>query len=161
MSLFISLCALFVAIFELHRQRRHDEKSLKPAPQIVLGDKSGHLFVQLQNNGVGPLFVEKLSFLKDSIEYGCIEECVTFDPKSYNHDTEVSLDTLKIIHPDRHIEIFGMVFEEHEGEQEISRVRNELADLQLKVTGRDTYDNEIITKRNLGWFARHAHRKAA
>jgi len=54
-----------------------------------------------------------------------------------------------------------MVFEEHEGEEEISLVRLQLADLELKVIAKDVYDNKITTKRNIGWFGRHASRKAA
>lgn len=155
MSWIFPLLTLLATLFGFYLQRKDYEKSQKPAPQIVLGDKDRRLFVQLQNNGVGPLLVEQLSFLKDDVEYSGIEECLSFDPKSYNHDTEISPDTPKIVHPGRDLEIFGMVFEPHEGEEDISRVRNELACLQLKVIGKDTYDNKIITKRDFQWFTRH------
>jgi hypothetical protein len=156
LSLVISLCALCATFFELYLQRRHNAKSLKPIPQIVLGDIQRHLFVHLHNNGVGPLIVEGLSFVKNGAEYPGIEECLTIDPKSYNHDTEISSETPKVILPGAYLEVFGMIFAEHEGEVELSRVRAELAGLRMNVMAKDIYDKKLTVARNFQWFARHS-----
>jgi hypothetical protein len=152
----ISLCALCATIFELYLNRRHNAKSLKPIPQIVLGDIQRQLFVHLQNNGVGPLVVEGLSFVKSGAEYPGIQECLTSDPKSYNHDTEISRETPKVILPGAYLEVFGMIFDDHEGDVELSRVRAELAGLRMKVIAKDIYDKKLTVARNFQWFARHS-----
>lgn len=152
----ISLCALFATFFELYLQRRHNAKSLKPIPQIVLGDIQQHLFVHLQNNGVGPLIVEGLWFVKNGAEYPGIEECLTVDPKSYNHDIEISPETPKVILSGAYLEVFGMIFAEQEGEVELSQVRAELASLRMNVIAKDIYDKKLVATRNFQWFARHS-----
>ncbi|MCF0049558.1 hypothetical protein LXM25_05805 [Dyadobacter sp. LJ53] len=121
-----------------------------------MGDIQRHLFVHLQNNGVGPLIVEGLSFVKNGVEYPGIEECLTVDPKSYNHDIEISSETPKVILPGAYLEVFGMIFAEQEGEVELSRARAELAGLRLNVRAKDIYDKRLTATRSFQWFARHS-----
>lgn len=156
MSLIISLCALLATFFELYLQRKHNEKSLKPIPQIVLGDQGRHLFVQVQNNGVGPLIIEQLSFFKQGVEHPNLERCLTINPTTYNHDTEVSVESPKVIFPGSHLEIFGMMFEPHE-ESAQAQVRAELATLRLQVKAKDIYQHNIKVARDFRWFVRHTH----
>jgi hypothetical protein len=102
------------------------------------------------------LIVERLLFVKDGVEYPGIEECLTLDPKSYNHDTEISSETTKVILPGTYLEVFGMIFSEHEGEIVLSRVRAQLAGLRMTVIARDIYDKKLTVARNFQWLARHS-----
>lgn len=122
----------------------------------MLGDQGRHLFVQLQNNGIGPLIVEQLSFSKQGVEHSNLEQCLTLNPTTYNHDTEVSAETPKVILPGSHLVVFGMMFEPHE-ETAQNQVRAELAELRLQVKAKDIYQHNIKIIRDFRWFVRHTH----
>ncbi|MCF0075737.1 hypothetical protein LZD49_35025 [Dyadobacter sp. CY261] len=85
MATLLSLLALFATFYQLYLQRTHNEKSLKPLPQIVLGDHGQDIFVHIRNNGVGPLIVESLTFTRNGKAYSGIEECLDLPPRSYMH----------------------------------------------------------------------------
>lgn len=161
MSWIFPLLALLATLFGFYLQRRESEKSQKPIPQIILGDTERQIYVRVQNNGAGPLIVERILFFRDGIEYPGIESCITLDPKSYMHDTEISPETPKIVPPRSYIEVFGTVFEEHEDEEAIMNVRKELSEILLKVVARDIYGHKIRAERNLHWFVRHDKKTTA
>lgn len=62
-TVIISLLALLATFYQLHLQRVHNEKSLKPLAQIDLVDRD-KLSVHIPNNGVGPMIVETIFYLK-------------------------------------------------------------------------------------------------
>lgn len=155
MAVLISILALVATFYQLYLQRNHNEKSLKPLPQIVLGDYKRQLFIHLKNHGVGPLIVEKLVFEKGSKEFFTLRDCLNLDPKSYMHDIQAS-DTLRqVILPAASLEIFAMSFDDKVAEAELDNVRKQLSVLTLKVQARDIYNNKITVERTLGWFVRH------
>ncbi|MEM9856525.1 MAG: hypothetical protein AAF843_04190 [Bacteroidota bacterium] len=154
MALAISLMALLVTIYELHLQRRHNEKSLQPIAQIAITDRGKLLSVYIENNGVGPLIVEKLIFTKDGKHYTDIESCLDLDPRSYQH-ISVSESDRKVILPGSYEEVFSMEFGEDDTDKEMDNVREKLAPLKLKVDGRDIYNNNVTVERDLQWFIRY------
>ncbi|WKN45418.1 hypothetical protein [Tunicatimonas pelagia] len=154
MALAISLMALLATVYQLHLQRRHNENSLKPLAQITLTDRGKLLAVHIENNGVGPLIVEKLTFTRDGKHYTNIEDCLNLDPRSYQH-IPVTEDVKQVILPGSHEEVFSMQFGEDTTDKEMNSVRKQLAALKLKVDGRDIYDNKISVERDLQWFVRH------
>ncbi|MGB3586559.1 MAG: hypothetical protein WBA23_08475 [Tunicatimonas sp.] len=155
MVLAISLLALLATFYELHLQRRHNEKSLKPIAQITLTDRGKLLSVHIENNGVGPLIVEKLTFTKDSKHYTNIENCLDLNPRSYQH-IPVTEFVKQIILPGSYDAVFSMEFGEGNTDKEMAKVREQLAVLRLKVDGRDIYDNKVAVERELRWFIRHS-----
>ncbi|MGD1892640.1 MAG: hypothetical protein ACFB15_18875 [Cyclobacteriaceae bacterium] len=146
--------ALLVTIYELHLQRRHNEKSLQPIAQIAITDRGKLLSVHIENNGVGPLIVEKLAFTKDGKHYTNIEDCLDLDPRSYQH-ISVSESDKKVILPGSYDEVFSMEFGEADMDKEMDNVRKQLAVFMLRIDGRDIYDNKVTVKRDLQWFIRH------
>ncbi|MFC5410859.1 hypothetical protein ACFPMF_16185 [Larkinella bovis] len=159
MAIIISILALLATFYQLHLQRMHNEKSLKPLGQIDLPDYKKQVAVHIRNNGLGPLIIDRLTFVKDGQQYSSIDDCLHLDLKSYMR-MAVS-DTMKrVVLPNTHLVVFETQFEDHENEIEIDQARKQLASITLKVEGRDIYDNKIMLERDLQWFARNIQEKA-
>ncbi len=112
------------------------------------------MYVYIQNNGVGPLILDRFTFSKNGKSYSSIKDCLELNPDSYM-SIDVTDSEKKVILPGTYLEVFSTRFEEHEGEAEISLVRNQLSTIALKADCQDIYNNRIIIKRNFNWFARH------
>jgi hypothetical protein len=122
----------------LYLQRVHNEKSLKPLPQIDLMDSDGELFVHVQNNGVGPLIIEKLIFHKGKQTYSRIQDCLEPDQKSYFH-IEITDTNKKVILPGGFHNVFSKQFDQKNDEAELQYFRQQLSLLSLKVESKDIY----------------------
>jgi hypothetical protein len=155
----ISLFTLIALFYQLYLQRRHNEKSITPLGQILLGDHDGKIFVRIANNGIGPLIIDRISFIKDQKHYSNIEDCLTLDPKSYLHDIALDDSLKKVVLQGSYLEVFSTSFEEHDGEIDRENVRKQLSDLSIKADCRDIYNNKIIIKRDFKWFARHVSKE--
>jgi hypothetical protein len=153
----ISLFTLIALCYQLYLQRRHNEKSITPLGQIVLGDHDGKTFVRIANNGIGPLIIDRITFIKNGILHSNLEDCINLDPKSYMHDTE-SLESMRqIIQPGSFLAVFETRFDEDESETEMDHVKKQLGGITLEVDCRDIYDNKITIKRDFKWFVRHVN----
>ena len=76
LSLAISVFALIATFYQLYLQRVHNEKSLKPLGQIYFSDRDKTILVQVLNNGLGPLIIDRLTFKKsDNINMFAKEGC--------------------------------------------------------------------------------------
>lgn len=148
-----SALAFLATCYSLYLQRVHNAKSLKPLGQIELGDTKSRIYVHIQNNGVGPLIVDNLTFTRDGSLFNAISDCLDLDAKCYWHTT---IDTIlkKVIQPDSHLVVFEKNIENHSNE-EIDRIKKELTPISLKLNYRDIYDNTFSFERNLKWFSRH------
>lgn len=153
LAIIISLLALLATFYQLHLQRLHNEKSLKPLGQIDVGDRKKHLFVHIQNNGLGPLIIDKVIFMKDGKEFDTITECLNLDPKSFWH-ISVKGTYKKVILPNTHLVVFDKNTE-NDSPEDVDDIRKQLSQITLKVNCLDIYENKITIKRNLGWFSRH------
>lgn len=60
LAFLISCMSLWVSLATLRHQRRHDELSLRPLPEVTVADYETQLRVTLRNNGSGPMIVTKL-----------------------------------------------------------------------------------------------------
>lgn len=157
-STIISLVALVLTCYQLYLQRVHNEKSLKPLGQIELGDTKKKLYVHIQNNGIGPLIVDNLIFIKNGSQFNSISDCLSLDPKSFLH-TFIDNILKKVIQPNSQLAVFEKNIENLPNE-EIDQVRRQLAPITVKVNYRDIYDNKFSFEKNLQWFSRHMSDKA-
>ena len=152
-SFSISVVALLATFYQAHLQRVHNQKSVKPLPQIDLVDREKQKYIHIQNNGVGPFIVEKLVFIADRKKFSRIEDCLDFDPKSYEH-IEINKSNSKVLPPGGFLVVFAKDF--NEGEKlEGDKFREQLSKLSMQVAGRDIYNNKIVLEQNFQWFARH------
>lgn len=107
MAIAISLLALLATFYQLYLQRVHNEKSLRPIAQIGIMDRDKVLHVHIENNGVGPLIIEKLTFFKNGKSYSDIEPCLTLNPRSYQH-ISVTEFAKKVVLPGSYDEVSEM-----------------------------------------------------
>ncbi|MBN8824099.1 MULTISPECIES: hypothetical protein [unclassified Spirosoma] len=154
MAILISVLALLATFYQLHLQRVHNEKSLKPLGQIDLPDYNKQLAVHVRNNGLGPLIIDRLTFIKDGQSYTIIDDCLDLNPRSYMR-MAINNTVKRVVLPAAYLVVFETQFGEHEGEGEINHARQQLAAITLKVEGRDIYDNKIRLERNFNWFSRY------
>lgn len=139
--------------YQLYLQRVHNEKSLKPLGQIELGDTNKGIYVHIQNNGIGPLIVDNLIFMKSGNQYKSISDCLSLDPKSYLH-TFIDNILKKVIQPNSKLVVFEKNIENLSNE-DINQVRRQLSIITVKVNYKDIYDNKFSFEKNLEWFSRH------
>ncbi|MBO0949212.1 hypothetical protein J2I46_11510 [Fibrella sp. HMF5405] len=154
-SIIISLLALLATFYQLYLQRVHNEKSLKPLGQIFLVDRKDYVAVQILNNGLGPLIIDRILFKMGDNIYSSIQDCLDLDPKAYSHSSgDNSVE--KVILPNSALTVFEAIFDETDSAAYIHSVRMQLKLITLKTEGRDIYEHKIILERELAWFARHA-----
>lgn len=154
-SIIISLLALLAAFYQAHLQRVHNRKSVKPLGQIYFWDDDDRVSVQILNNGLGPLIIDRLTFKKRDNIYSSIKNCVDLDPKSYMHPPLE--DTVqRVVLPNGNLTVFETVFERSDNEEYMNRVRQELSSITLNVQYHDIYDNTFTVERGFNWFTRHA-----
>lgn len=153
-SLVLSFLALVATFYQAHLQRVHNRKSVKPLAQIDFEDRDGSFFVHVQNNGVGPMIVDKLTFTKDNQNHHRIQDCLDIDPRLYSH-IEVSETNQKVIFPGGFLVVFSETLAPGDNQAAMFLFRKQLSALYLKVGGYDIYDNRISIEKSLKWFARY------
>jgi hypothetical protein len=154
MALTLSILALLATFYQLYLQRVHNEKSVKPLIQINLTDNNGLMYVHIQNNGLGPVIISKLTFTKGEDVYHDIADCLQLDSKQYQH-VRVNGAVKKVVPHGTYLEVFSKQFDGNATKDEMDDLRRQLAALHLKVDGVDIYDKKIVTERKLDWFVRH------
>lgn len=153
-TVLISVLALLGLFFQVYLQRTHNEKSLKPLGQIDFRDRQDLLYVRVSNNGVGPMILDRLCFIKDGKSYTAIEECLQLERRSYSRlDGHESVR--KVILPNSSLTIFEASLTPQESETALNHVRDQLSPITLKVEFHDIYDNKMTIERDFQWFSRH------
>jgi hypothetical protein len=86
-SALTALIALFVSLWALHIQRRHNVLSIRPIPEVTVADYEDSLRVKLRNNGSGPLIVASLEVFNGSAAKGSVIEWMPTLPgnRPWNH----------------------------------------------------------------------------
>lgn len=153
MEIFIAVLALVLSLGNLYIQRVHNADSLKPLGQVELFDHKNHFHVYIQNGGVGPMIIDKLTFTKNGNHYSSISDCLDLDPKLYWH-MPINDTVKKVILPNLHFIVFNKNTENNKAD-DIESIKKQLSSITLKVNYHDIYDNKFSFERNLSWFSRH------
>lgn len=153
MAFAISILALLSTSYQLYLQRVHNEKSLKPIVQIDLVDTSNTIAIHIQNNGIGPFIIKQLSYIKDGKSYDNLENCLKLNPRTYQHISPLG-SSIKTVLPGSFLPVFSIPVNGEKADEAFN-IRQQLADLKVKVDGVDIYDNKITVARDLVWFVRH------
>ena len=124
-----------------------------PLAQVDLLDRD-KLAVRIQNNGVGPLIVQSIHYLKDGLNHPHLADCLTLSARSFQHVT-LSPPEQKIILVGAYLEVFSKRLKENDTEEQINDLRNQLAPITVQVKGKDIYNNAVVVERSLGWSLRH------
>lgn len=156
-SIIIPVLVLLVTVGQWHLQRMqqiHNEKSVRPFGQIVLGDRNKVISVYLWNNGLGPLIIDRFLFRKGGTVYASLDECLELDSKAYMH-ISAGDSAERVILPNASLTVFEKNFGDHADESHVDYVRKQLSPITLTVEFHDIYDNKMTIEREFRWFTRH------
>lgn len=157
-SALTALIALFVSLWALHIQRRHNILSIRPIPEITVADYENSLRVKLRNNGSGPMIVESLEVFNGSEVKGSVIEWMPTLPRNrpWNHFS-MALER-RTIQPDGVVTLLELT--EAEGEPMFAKCRDltrvELSKLRVVVHYTDIYESNLPPyNKSLTWFGRN------
>jgi hypothetical protein len=155
-----ALIALFVSVFGLWTQRRHDILSARPIPEVTVADYEDSLRIKLRNNGVGPLIVRTVTVRRSGVTEtkGSV---IGWMPPLPNHRrwTHFAKDLAdRSLPPDGALPLLELT--QVKGEDEFAtcrdRVRRELQSLTVEVTYSDVYATVFPQySKSLEWFGRN------
>ncbi len=114
----------------------------------------GHLFVAVSNNGVGPLIIENVEYIKDVHSYTKLNDLLTIDIALYDN-VAIADGVVKVLYPGTQLRLFEIVFNQAEPRDMIKLTCAELSLLTIQISAKDIYENKITIIRNLEWFDRH------
>jgi hypothetical protein len=126
-----------------------------PLGQIDLRDNNGQLFVAIANNGIGPLIINHVVYVKGDIIKERLSDFLTLNLQVYNF-LHIGEGITKVVAPNTHLRLFEITFEGTGHDVSIAQLRQELSQLSLNAVCKDIYNNKIRLERNLKWFARHS-----
>jgi hypothetical protein len=158
-ALVVSTISIFLAIFNMTTQRTHNRKSLMPIAHVRLGDYENRLFVELHNDGIGPMLIDTIAVSKSrgwSKKHASFSGLVPALPPGILWSTFVTDLSGRALSAGKDIVI--LLLEGDASDQNFlaarQSVRKALADLQIVVKYCDIYGQKMPpAKRNLDWFA--------
>jgi len=158
-ALVVSTISIILAIFNMTTQRTHNRKSLMPIAHVRLGDYENRIFVQLHNDGIGPMLIDTIAVGKSrgwGKKQTSFMGLVPALPPGILWTNFVTDLSGRALSAGKDITI--LLLEGDPSDQKFlaarQSVRQALSDLQIVVKYRDIYGHKMPpTKRNLDWFA--------
>lgn len=158
-ALLVSTVSIILAIFNMTTQRTHNRKSLMPIAHVRLGDYENRLFVQLHNDGIGPMLIDNIVVSKSrgrSKKQPSFLGLVPALPPGILWSTFVTDLSGRALTAGKDIMI--LLLEGDPSDQKFlaarQSLRQALADLRIVVRYRDIYGHKMPpTRRDLDWFA--------
>ena len=157
-ALVVSTISIVLAIFNMTTQRTHNRKSLMPIAHVRLGDYENRLFVELHNDGIGPMLIDSIAVSKSrgwSKKRDSFLGLVPALPPGILWSTFVTDLSGRALSAGKDIVILRLEGDPSDQTFLAARqsVRQALADLQIVVKYRDIYGHKMPpTKRDLDWF---------
>lgn len=152
-ALIISALSFFLSFTQVLIQRVHNKKSVRPIGQVDVGDWKDIMYIYVVNNGIGPMIVKELKFLKNNNTFIDIIEVLDLDPTSYNH-VSINKDVSKTLLPGSNLVVAELKYTK-ETEAFKVELRKKLAKIILTVVYEDIYSKQYEVVRDFKWFARH------
>jgi hypothetical protein len=157
-ALLVSTVSIILAIFNMTTQRTHNRKSLMPIAHVRLGDYENRLFVQLHNDGIGPMLIDNIVVSKSrgwSKKQSSFTGLVPALPPGILWTTFVTDLSGRALSAGKDIVI--LLLEGDPSDQKFlaarQSVRQALADLRIAVRYRDIYGHKMPpARRDLDWF---------
>jgi len=154
----ISFISTLLALWSVYLQRKHNQISIKPLPDIIFGDYTNEIKVALHNHGLGPMVLTKVEILKDGVVLDDnLISLMPEQPKGIDWDDFVELLKDRILAPGEEkmlVKLTGNPKNKTYGKFR-DKVREELAPLSVKIYYKGIYDKEeTIFEKELDWFRR-------
>lgn len=156
----ISVISLHVAYRTAKHQEKHDRMSVRPLPYIAVGDYENRIYVKLQNNGVGPLIIKRVTIDGATEPNKPLIYAMPELPAKCAWTNFVEEVSGRSVPPGG--EVFLIDLEESSSASRAyfilarDKVRLALGALTVKVEHTDVYDTHLPAEaRKLDWFHRH------
>lgn len=160
----VSIASLCFTSRELKLQRQHNYKAVKPIGNIVVGDYENKIFIRIDNDGIGPLIIKKLTVKNQERTKDTIIDIIPAEisKRIQWSDFATSLEK-KAIPAGQKLNI--LVWEindtyKHLGQEKIIKDRTDLRDVLKDITMTLDYTDVYEVKKyqieqSLNWFGRH------
>jgi hypothetical protein len=147
-ALFLSFLSIAFAVIFSILQQQYNKKSVIPICSIIFNDYENLISIRLDNNGVGPLIINKLIVVYNSKEYPTLIELM---PKNILWNNFVENIESRAIRPNGKIELLKLTSGDRSKK---IKVRKILSQLVIHVEYKDIYGKQFIAERDLKFFAR-------
>ena len=153
----IAFVAILLTIMTIRDPRKHNKLSVRPIAIISVADYEDRLAVNLQNQGTGPLIIEKISIINNNEIRSSIIEFFDTDFEDITWSTFIGdIDGWAIL-PGSQRTLIEIVGDSRDKKfiAKRNRVRKVLANLKIEVRYCDIYEQKMPIKvRSLDFFAR-------
>jgi hypothetical protein len=159
LALGISVWTIIYTKKSVGLQHEHNRKSLTPLPWVKLGDYTNNLYVILENHGVGPMIIKRVSVYRTADRSNVKKDIHSWMPH-FNQPWEdyVSEFANRAVRPGCEIPMISLLdsnFSDGTFTEIRDKVRISLSELTVEIEFVDIYDNKMpIYKRDLKWFSR-------
>lgn len=156
LALIVSAAAVGVAVVTARQQRTHNTLTVKPIPEVTVGDYEDSLRVKLRNHGSGPLTVKSLvaSFQGKSCQ--SLIDCMPNLERDWTNFAGI-IDGRTLL-PGDEIVLIELSAEQKEQGFEIHRdlARHALAHTTIVIQYTNIYDSNFPHySKSLSWFGRN------
>jgi len=158
-SIVVSLTAIIYTKYSIGLQREHNRKSMTPLPWIKLGDYDSEIYVILENHGVGPMIILRVSVFKSNDRSIVEKDIFTWmPPLKEPWEDYVSEFKDRSVRPGYEIPMIILKEENFKnGNFKTVRetIRKTLSELTVEIEYTDVYGSPFNSyKRDLKWFDR-------
>lgn len=153
-AIIISIISLFVAVWSLYSQKKHNQLSVKPIAHFSKGDYENQIFVRIKNYGLGPLIINKFEITRDNQLFKRLIDSFDEIDTPFVWDTFTDDIEGRVLAPQKE---FTLIQGSFEPEQNYIReeIRSLLSKTTLTIHYKCVYDKEqpSVTEQ-LDWFSR-------
>ena len=162
LALLSALASLWLTGASVRSQDKHNRLSLRPLPQIAVGDYDNHLFVKIVNNGPGPMIINEIVVSGNGRSAGELVSLMPDHPPSIPWQDFVVETKGRSIRSGDELVLLALR-EDSESDESKSKefqkfrslVRSVLAGLKVEISFTDVYGTTFQPcERALTWFAR-------
>lgn len=156
----ISFISLYVSHRTAKHQEDHDKMSVRPLVYIAVGDYEDRIYVKIQNNGVGPLILKRITIEGASEPDNPLIYAMPELPPRAAWTNFIEDISGRSVPPGG--EVFLVDLKESSSASRAyftlarDKVRLALGTLTVKIEHTDIYDQHLpVAVRKLNWFHRH------
>lgn len=156
-AVFVSFVSLMSSIYFSLKAREHNRRSVLPMPYILQPDYDDRIAVVVQNNGTGPMILQKAQARTDN-RVGHLMDLIPPIPRHMHFKNFNRIVQERPIRPGDHVDLINLEINPNEDAAADYRdkLREALGDMTLELTYTDVYRSRFrVYSYKLDWFHRH------
>lgn len=154
----ISLIALFVSLWSLRVQRKHNKKTVRPAGHVQLHDSLQGLCVRIVNKGCGPMYIKEFTAVQNEIiKHNIVYHLPDVILNGITHQTHTEPEGYWLVPGE---ELVLLKLQGDHTDQRFVQVRDSvrliLSQMVVRLTFCDVYDQtHPVFEKSLSWYRRN------